>query len=358
MKRSAYLILVLLAVVMGYGNYAVADDADSELCLGGYTFNNKSNSAEYEKEVAEAVKDIKESCSGVFLKSYFYELVSVHLKYGNKHDAIKIIKMLLDYEVNIQNGDFVKTKRHAMYGEHNEDEYPKIVELLKSREFLNSEAGKLYTKKLREIEKRRKEAIARIAKSPSDYKPNGSVIVKKGACPGECCSYELAEWNVVEDTDLFDKPNGKKVVARVVKGTPVVALTGEIHVTPVPVMVDMDVEVYVENVSGEGEICNKHGALIRDGEWLTLKAGDVYYLLDYVELGAYNFWYRGCEYWGALGVKERCLFPGEYCSEEYIYPEKRDNMINWVKIKVNDGKQTLEGWTREMSHFRVMTQCS
>ncbi len=83
----------------------------------------------------------------------------------------------------------------------------------------------------RALDQRRNEARARLAVEP--HPPE--YYVAKHACPFECCQF--GAWSVREDTTLYDRPGGAGVVGRVLKGERIQALTGEVHLRPLPVRV-------------------------------------------------------------------------------------------------------------------------
>ena len=55
--------------------------------------------------------------------------------------------------------------------------------------------------------------------------------IAKEACPFECCRF--GAWTATATTELFDRPGGTQV-AQVAKGERVEALTGEVHLQPIP----------------------------------------------------------------------------------------------------------------------------
>ncbi len=68
--------------------------------------------------------------------------------------------------------------------------------------------------------------------------------VDAGACPFECCSY--GAWTALREAPLVARPDSDEVVARVKACEPVVAVTGEVRLSPVPV------EVLRAHRSGDG----------------------------------------------------------------------------------------------------------
>ena len=116
----------------------------------------------------------------------------------------------------------------------------------------------------RTLEQRRNEARGRLAVEP--HPPEH--YVAKHACPFECCLF--GAWSVREDTTLYDRPGGTSAVGRVLKGERIQALTGEVHLRPVPVRV---------------RFSSPYG--------FSAEEGSIVFLLDYLGEGHGRVWLNG-----------------------------------------------------------------
>ena len=147
----------------------------------------------------------------------------------------------------------------------------------------------------------------------SDIPPPGP-FVSKDTCPFECCAY--GAWTANRDVALLDRPGGKPI-ARLRKGEPVTALTGEVHTTPVPFTM---------------ERADPRSGIVK---------GTVVYLLHPTGEGAWRVWYQG-----------KVLTIEEIYHEDLAPPE-----VWWAKIQTRS-KQI--GWARMSSaalNFDHMDRC-
>jgi len=150
-----------------------------------------------------------------------------------------------------------------------------------------------------------------IARSADEQNPP-KVHIDKGACPFECCTYR--EWVARTDVTLLDVPNGKAVVGQIKKGEKVLALTGEVHSVPLPIVVHKD---YLE---------------------AGVKAGDTIYLLHYIGEGFWKVWHKG-------NVVEIDDLPVKGPKPKTTW---------WVKLKTSSG--TI-GWSVDRSNFENQDAC-
>jgi hypothetical protein len=148
-------------------------------------------------------------------------------------------------------------------------------------------------------------------RSAEDQKPP-AVYIDKGACPFECCTYR--EWVARTDVTFVDVPDGKVVVGQIKKGEKVLALTGEIHSVPLPIVARKDYPV------------------------VGVKAGDTIYLLHYVGEGSWKVWHMG-------NVFEIDDLPGKV-------PKPKTTC--WVKLKTSSG---VIGWTIDQKNFENQDAC-
>jgi hypothetical protein len=149
------------------------------------------------------------------------------------------------------------------------------------------------------------------ARSADELKPP-AVYIDKGACPFECCTYR--EWVARTDVTLLNLPDGKSVVGLIKKGEKVLALTGEIHSVPQPVVAR------------------------RDFPDARVKSGDTVYVLHYVGEGYWKIWHDG-------KVDEIEDFPGAGSKPKATW---------WVQLKISTG---AVGWAVEHKNFDNQDAC-
>jgi len=167
-------------------------------------------------------------------------------------------------------------------------------------------------------------ALALAAAAP--HGPPTAPIISPG-CQGELC-YDNGRWIATRDLPLFDRPDGKRRIGTIRKGTEVVAIEGEIVTTKVglarmlrggdylhgygsqgpPVRVRKGELVYLLHLEGEG----LHAAMTRDGRRISINnyAGDGN-PIDYRQLRPYA-------------------------------------ATDWVKVRLPDGRV---GWSRPREDF-------
>ncbi len=158
--------------------------------------------------------------------------------------------------------------------------------------------------------------------------------VAKRACPFECCRY--GQWEASEGVVLYDRPGGSAEIARLAKGEKVVAVTGEVHLEPIPVVVRF--------ASPQG-----FGAPV----------GSIVFLLDRTGEGYGNIWVNGkivnAEH---MWVQNLCRVGGPECWGEFVVPEDEKKMqeesVWWISIRTRSGKV---GWTKEARKFSGINGC-
>jgi len=158
--------------------------------------------------------------------------------------------------------------------------------------------------------------------------------VAKRACPFECC--RIGQWEASEGVVLYDQPGGSAEIARVAKGEKVVAVTGEVHLEPIPVVVRF--------ASPQG---------------FSAPVGSIVFLLDRKGEGYGNVWVNGKivnaeQMW----VQNLCRVGGPECWGEFVVPEDEKKMqeksVWWISIRTRNGKV---GWTKEARKFSGIDGC-
>lgn len=145
-----------------------------------------------------------------------------------------------------------------------------------------------------------------------------TLFVDKGACPGEGCTY--GNWKVTKTTPLRTQPDiNAPVIGEVKVGTPVNALTGEVHVIPRQFVVS-----------------KPHG---------RYKKGDVLWVYTYAGEGSFKVRFGGKNYNEDLGFSPYGGSSGTRCQETAeCWGELKGEYQQtwWVQIKTGKG---LTGWS-------------
>jgi len=196
--------------------------------------------------------------------------------------------------------------------------------LLSSREFGRSKIAVRLRQDQLALDQRHAEARSRLATAPAPAKG----YIAKGACPFECCRF--GNWSASRKTFLHDMPGGSTVVAEVLNGARVFAVTGEVHLMPVPVLVRFAAPygfrapvgsiVFLLNRTGEG-----HGQV-----WVNGKVSDSEH----------------------MHVQNSCGEPRADCWGEFL--DRGGESQWWVQIRLANGKT---GWTREAMNFSGSDGC-
>jgi len=180
---------------------------------------------------------------------------------------------------------------------------------------------------------RRKRVAEARARLENVAAPPGNYVARR-ACPFECCRF--GKWKVTEDTALYDKAGGTVVVGRLTKGQSVTALTGEVHLRPVPV--------------------RAHAGTVPGG--VVLQEGQIVFLLDHLGEGYRHIWMDGKIVSGFDGVRRLCPAFSVDCWGEFLEDESdvesRPPHVWWVRIRLGAG---AAGWTRETGHFSGADGC-
>jgi len=157
-----------------------------------------------------------------------------------------------------------------------------------------------------------------MAHSQSQKPPE--IYVDENFCPGEGCQF--GEWKVIKEISVYDQPNGQRIVGKLQPGKLIRALTGNVYVKPVPVVV-----LYPKN---------------------DFRKGETFYLLSNVGEGIVKTWRSGkigeVDYEGISGLWDHnCTNVSAKC---WARTEAREiSQVWWVKIESSD----LKGWIKDPS---------
>jgi len=165
-------------------------------------------------------------------------------------------------------------------------------------------------------------------------------IVRVGLCPGEDCTYgklvTACQDLPLASTDSIDaKPTGMVVH----KGDTVTLVTGNLHLRE-PGIVVMKRDYAITDIIDES---SEYKAPRPDT--LRFFAGDTVYVLNYLELGAWEWWYRGKpgsgdEFW--IGAFQRSYGPGDEQRQALALSKPSEEW--WYKLQIDTGREG--GWIR------------
>jgi hypothetical protein len=205
-------------------------------------------------------------------------------------------------------------------------DFPEIVGFMASKEFRTAPIGQKINQ-LEQLSNLRRLKFQRLYKSmPASEKPPQNYVAKD-VCPFECCRY--GDWTVLDDTRLVNRPGSAIAVGTVRKGGRVLALSGEVHLTPEPVIV----------LSGD-----------------NLPKNTIAFVLDAEGEGYGHVYTRGKVVSTFLGYSEYCFRPSEYCWGEDLFPSAKERQqVWWVKVRIAGG---IEGWTDKTENFGKKDSCS
>jgi hypothetical protein len=285
--------------------------------------HDAENAHEWDRAVALTKEDVR--ADGCNIPYRWYGLVNALLSAHRSAEASSVLQ-----EMDARGFDL----NPAVLGEY----FPVIVNFMESQEFGASPLG-LKIRPLKNISDERRikfqEALSRM---PASEKPPDNYVAR-GACPFECCRY--GNWTVLEDTDLVSRPGSSRVVGRARKGSPAVGLTGEVHLTPEPVVVLAAPEPPM-------------GVLTAD----ELPKNSIAFILDYTGEGYSHVYTRGkvVDAQTHLSYAKYCYRPSKDCWGETLFPSKeRKEPIWWVKVRLPNG---IVGWTDKTNSFGGQDACA
>jgi hypothetical protein len=254
--------------------------------------------------------EVREMCDNQFR---WFQLTEDLLMTGQPEEAIFVLEEMYNRNFEIKPSDLIN---HA---------YTNTMAFLDDSRFKNSNVGKKIEGHKQAAKKRQTVFSQRLKSLGTEDRPKQN-YVQKDICPFECCSY--GEWTVSVDTPLMDQPNGTKVIGHAQKGTKVMGVTGEVHLTPFPIAIVHD-----------------HAPFSKD---------DIIFRLSYLGEGNYSCWYQGqivaAKFWE---LDDFCLRPSNKCWAEPIESETSE-AVWWVKVRLADG---TEGWTDQAGNFEDIDAC-
>ncbi len=264
---------------------------------------------EWDRAVALIKQAVRAACRNQYR---WFGLVNALLKAHRSAEALSILQEMdsRGFEINPAFRD---------------TELAEIAQFMESKEFKASPLGLKITRLEKISDERRIKFQTALNAMPASEKPAENYVAK-GVCPFECCRY--GNWTVLEDTDVFASPGSSRVVGRARKGSRAVGLTGEVHLTPEPVVV------------------------LAGGD---LPKNSIAFVLDYGGEGYGHVYTHGKVVQTFLAYGKYCFHPSESCWGETLFPEKKKRaQVWWVKVRLHNG---VVGWTDKTNHFGDKDAC-
>ena len=177
-------------------------------------------------------------------------------------------------------------------------------------------------------------------------------MVRAGSCPGEDCTYGYLVV-ACEDLPLLstDSVRAKPLGTALHKGDTATLVTGNLHILE-PGIVLMKRDYAITDVVDEDYKAPRP-------DTLRFFSGDTVYVLDYLELGAWNWWYRGKpgggdEFW--TGVLQRSHGPGDEKKPAVAISKPRGEW--WYQLQIDAGNEggwirVERGWWVELKFVRL-----
>ncbi len=261
------------------------------------------HAGDWDRLVALQKQSVRDGCA---VEYRWEKLAEALIKAGRRHEAVSVVEEMDSRGLELT--------------------FPFVKQFIDDPLFKASRPG-IRIQHLIHISDARRVRFREILKSiPANRRPPANYIAK-GACPFECCQY--GNWTVDNDTDLFAAPGSKRVVGNARNGDRVVGLTGEVHLTPEPVIV------------------------LTGGD---LPKNSIAFVLDYGGEGYWSVYTRGKIVSTFLVYEKYCLHVSDSCGAETLFPEaKRKNPVWWVKVRLPNG---VIGWSDRPDNFNGKDGCA
>lgn len=139
-----------------------------------------------------------------------------------------------------------------------------------------------------------------------------------GACPFECCVYR--QWTTNKDTVLYKQMSEKSPIAfKVKKREKITGVTG----------------VVITNRAGTVKVLKDYTAKDDNGNNISIKSGDVFYVLTSLGEGFHQLWYKGKFFQDEIYNEERMKILTEPKSDWWVKIKNRKEQIGWTKLPEN-----------------------
>jgi hypothetical protein len=153
------------------------------------------------------------------------------------------------------------------------------------------------------------------------------LLVRRGACPFECCTY--GDWTARAPYHVYaaERDTGEPVFT-VPTGTTFHADSGSVHISGIALVAVAD--------------------SVRDGDYWAFGAGDTLLVLDYIGEGHYHVWHDGEVrdvegFWGAERMPLVAELLGHYEAQWWVHVTLSDGRTGWIR---NDPPRQIDGADR------------
>ena len=153
------------------------------------------------------------------------------------------------------------------------------------------------------------------------------LLVRRGACPFECCTY--GDWTARAPYHVYaaERDTGEPLFT-IPAGTTFHADSGNVHITGSALVAVAD--------------------SVRDGDYWAFGAGDTLLVLDYIGEGHYNVWHDGEVrdvegFWGAERMPLVAELLGQYEAQWWVHVTLTDGRTGWLR---NDPPRQIDGADR------------
>ncbi|MBV9761276.1 MAG: hypothetical protein JO340_11990 [Acidobacteriaceae bacterium] len=301
-------VLILLAAGSALCEEVIGGPCqDDRGWIGSKQMREAERSHDWDRLIDLRKQEVRTGC-GIAYR--WYELADTLLQAGRPKEALRVLQAMdaRGFEIN--------PSREA-------SNFPRIERFLTTPLFEASPLGQKLGKLEAISDERRREFARKLRRLPAKERPPEHYVAKN-ACPFECCRF--GDWSVLATTNLVANPGSERVVGTASKGSRVIALTGEVHLTPAPVQV------------------------LTDG---LFRKGSIVFVLDKLGEGYANFYANGKIVQAEENYARYCFRPSEACWGETILPAVPEG-IWWIKIRLPNG---VVGWSSRSNHFGNNDAC-
>lgn len=145
-----------------------------------------------------------------------------------------------------------------------------------------------------------------------------------GACPFECCLYR--QWTVNKETVLYKQMSEKSAIAfRVKRREKVTGVTGVVITTKAGM-----VKVLKDYTAKEDST-----DLTKPVNEISIKAGEVFYVLTSLGEGFHQLWYKGKFFQDEIYNEEKMKILAEPEADWWVKIKNRKGQIGWTKLPEN-----------------------